>query len=114
MRRYTPVILNRTVERAEEMGRRFGVEYGPISAFDQYHSDLVFNATSVGMNSHTSGQAQTPIPVSSLTPDMHIFDLVYTPAETPLLRAALERGCSIIPVTEMFIHQLIEQLFLDR
>ena len=109
MRGYTPVILNRTVERAEEMGRRFGAEAGPISAFDQYHPDLVINATSVGMNSHTSGQAQTPIPVSSLTPDMHIFDLVYTPAETPLLRAALERGCSIIPGTEMFIHQLIEQ-----
>lgn len=109
MRGYTPVILNRTVERAKELGRKFGIEAGPISAFDEYDADLVINATSVGMRSHSSDSDKTPIPISSLTPDMHIFDLVYTPAETPLLRAALERGCSIIPGTEMFIHQLTEQ-----
>jgi shikimate 5-dehydrogenase len=40
---------------------------------------------------------------------MHVFDLVYTPIETPLLRAALDQGCSIISGIEMFIHQLVEQ-----
>ncbi|HWQ64283.1 MAG TPA: shikimate dehydrogenase [Methanospirillum sp.] len=109
MRGFTPIILNRTVERAREMGKHFGVETGALSDFTRYHPDLVINTTSVGMKSHTAAANQTPIPVSSLTPDMHVFDLVYTPAETPLLRGALEKGCSIIPGTEMFIHQLIEQ-----
>ncbi|WP_319580462.1 shikimate kinase [uncultured Methanospirillum sp.] len=109
MRGFTPVILNRTVERALEMGKHFGVETGAISDFVKYHPDLVINATSVGMKSHRSASNMTPVPVSSLTPDMYVFDLVYTPAETPLLRGALEKGCSIIPGTEMFIHQLIEQ-----
>lgn len=109
MRGYTPIILNRTVERAREMGKHFGVETGAISDFDRYHPDLVINATSVGMKSHGSASNMTPVPISSLMPDMHVFDLVYTPAETPLLRGALEKGCSIIPGTEMFIHQLIEQ-----
>ncbi len=109
MRGFKPVILNRTVERAEELARRFGAESGPISAFSEFDPDVVINATSVGMGSSGNLAGLTPIPVSSLTDNMHIFDLVYTPAETPLLRAALEIGCSIIPGTEMFIHQLIEQ-----
>ena len=109
MRGFTPVILNRTIERAQEMGKHFGVEAGHIRDFDRYKPDLVINSTSVGMKSHSSASNQTPVPVSSLTPNMHVFDLVYTPAETPLLRGALERGCSVILGTEMFIHQLIEQ-----
>ena len=112
MRGFSPVILNRTVERAEELAKRFGARAGPISAFTEYDADLVVNATSVGMNAGKNGSAtELPIPVSasSLTPDMHVFDLVYTPADTPLLRAALRKGCSIIPGTEMFIHQLAEQ-----
>ena len=109
MRGFTPVILNRTEERALELARRFGAESGPISAFSEYEPDLVINATSVGMGSSGPLAGKTPIPVSELTADMHVFDLVYTPAETPLLRAALERGASIIPGTEMFIHQLIDQ-----
>jgi len=109
MRGFKPIILNRTVERARELGRHFGIESGAISDFNRYHPDLVINATSVGMKSHGSAANMTPVPISSLTPDMHVFDLVYTPAETPLLQGALKQGCSIIVGTEMFIHQLIEQ-----
>lgn len=112
MRGFAPVILNRTVERAEELAKRFGARSGPISSFEDYDTDLVINATSVGMGARekegTIGSSM-PIPASSLSSRMHVFDLVYTPVETPLLRAALERGCSIIPGTEMFIHQLTEQ-----
>ncbi|MFH0967099.1 MAG: shikimate dehydrogenase, partial [Methanobacteriota archaeon] len=112
MRGFSPVILNRTVKRAEELAQRVGARFGAIHDFDKYDADLVINATSVGMGAGKTDEKMDPsmlIPASSLSPDMHIFDLVYTPVETPLLRAALERGCSIIPGTEMFIHQLIEQ-----
>jgi len=50
-----------------------------------------------------------PIPASVLKSEMKVFDLVYTPRDTPLLQAALAAGCSVIPGTEMFIHQLAEQ-----
>lgn len=109
MRGFTPIVLNRTLDRAKDLAARFGAEYGPISDFASYSPDLVINATSVGMGHAGPLSGQTPIPPSDLNTDMHVFDLVYTPAETPLLQAALEKGCSVIPGTEMFIHQLIEQ-----
>lgn len=105
MRGYKPIILNRTVERAEALALRFGGVAGPLSKIGEYDADLLINTTPIGMGDDT----RTPIPVEYLKPGMRVFDLVYTPAETPLIRAALERGCSIIPGTEMFIHQLVEQ-----
>ena len=111
-RGFSPVILNRTVERAKVLASRFGAEFGPLSAFNEYHADLVINATSVGMGEEVKDsnlEASLPVPSSLLLPDMHIFDLVYTPVETPFLKAAQKRGCHIIPGTEMFIHQLVEQ-----
>ena len=56
-----------------------------------------------------SSNPHLPIPASVLKPEMKVFDLVYTPRDTPLLQAALQAGCSVIPGTEMFIHQLAEQ-----
>jgi len=41
-----------------------------------------------------------------------VFDLVYTPPETPLIRAAKEAGCETIPGTEMFVHQAVAQFRL--
>ncbi len=55
------------------------------------------------------GKIRIPIPPQALKPEMKVFDLVYTPKDTPLLQAALATGCSVIPGTEMFIHQLAEQ-----
>lgn len=109
MRGFSPIVLNRTLDRARDLADRFGAEYARISDFSTYSPDLVINATSVGMGQTGPLAGKSPIPSSDLSADMHVFDLVYTPAETPLLRAALEKGCSIIPGTEMFIHQLIEQ-----
>ena len=40
---------------------------------------------------------------------MTVFDLVYTPPETPLLKMAEKAGCNCIPGTEMFIYQVAEQ-----
>jgi len=105
MRGFTPVILNRSPERAAHLARKIGAETGALDEIGKYTPDLVINATSVGMGS----DPHTPIPTSALKPGMKIFDLVYTPRDTPLLQAALAAGCSVIPGTEMFIHQLAEQ-----
>lgn len=105
MRGFTPVILNRTPERAFHLAQKTGAETGKLSDISKYHPDLIINATPVGMGA----DGNIPIPVSSLQPGIKVFDLVYTPRDTPLLQAALARGSSVIPGTEMFIHQLAEQ-----
>jgi len=65
------------------------------------------NATPVGMLPDRSSLLSS----DDLDKGMTVFDLVYTPPETPLLALAREKGCRVIPGTEMFIHQAVEQFF---
>jgi shikimate dehydrogenase len=55
------------------------------------HEDLVVNATSLGM------RPSDPLPVdpNDLRPHQIVVEIVMDPAETPLLRAARERGCRV-------------------
>ncbi|MDD1706484.1 MAG: shikimate dehydrogenase [Methanoregulaceae archaeon] len=98
-------ILNRTVERAAVLGERFGCSYGPPGAFDRLNPTVVVNATSVGMEP----ELKSPLQKHQLRSSMTVFDLVYTPPETPLLRIARNTGCNTIPGTEMFVRQAAAQ-----
>jgi shikimate dehydrogenase len=51
-------------------------------------ADLLVNTTSVGMD----GTSFESLPISELRPDGKVYDMVYVPAETPLLAAAKARG----------------------
>jgi shikimate dehydrogenase len=63
-------------------------------------ADLAVNATTVGMV-----DAGMTIPVDELPAQATVFDLVYVPAETPLLRAARARGLRAANGSEMLIQQ---------
>ena len=63
-------------------------------------ADLAVNATTVGMI-----DPGMTIPVDALRDDATVFDLVYVPAETPLLRAAHDRGLRAANGSEMLIAQ---------
>lgn len=108
MRGYDVTILNRTPEKAKKLAARFGCQYGSLDQGDISSFDLVLNTTPVGMYPDTS----IPVNPSLLHSDMTVFDLVYTPPKTPLIRAAEEAGCTTIEGTEMFVYQLTEQFSL--
>jgi shikimate dehydrogenase len=100
---------NRTPEAAVELVRRFaGVGSGNVTgggldgAFVAAlrTADLAVNATTVGMV-----DPGMTIPVEELRPDATVFDLVYVPAETPLLAAARARGLRAANGSEMLIAQ---------
>ena len=103
-------IGNRTVSSAGELAARLaGVGTGSISAvaLDDpgfaaalRSADLAVNATTVGML-----EAGATIEVEDLLPGATVFDLVYVPAETPLLRAARARGLRAANGSEMLIQQ---------
>ena len=63
-------------------------------------ADLAVNATTVGML-----EPGTTIDVELLPPGATVFDLVYVPPETPLLRAARARGLRAANGSEMLIQQ---------
>jgi shikimate 5-dehydrogenase len=71
--------------------------------------DVVINATPVGMSPN---EEQSPIPKGMLTNRQIVFDAIYKPYETRLLREAKERGARVIHGAEMFLHQGMAQFNL--
>ncbi|KPK29216.1 MAG: shikimate dehydrogenase [Nitrospira bacterium SG8_35_1] len=69
-------------------------------------SDLIINCTPVGM--HPNEDA-TLVPDHLFRPGQVVFDVVYNPLETKLLRQAKAKGIKVIPGVEMFINQAILQ-----
>jgi 3-dehydroquinate dehydratase/shikimate dehydrogenase len=100
-------ILNRTEEWAKDLALETGCKYGNLKILESINPDLIINATSVGMKG-----TDTPVEKRKiLKPEMTVFDLVYTPPVTRLLKEAREAGCLCISGEEMFIHQAAEQFF---
>jgi shikimate dehydrogenase len=69
-------------------------------------ADLIINCTPVGM--HPNEDA-TLVPDHLFRPGQVVFDVVYNPLETKLLRQARAKGLKVIPGVEMFINQAILQ-----
>ena len=65
------------------------------------HFDVLINATPCGMEGNPQ---RLPIAENELNADL-VFDMVYNPLETPLLKLARERGIPTISGMEMFVQQ---------
>lgn len=69
-------------------------------------SDVIIHCTPVGM--HPKEDA-TLIPAELFRPGQVVFDVVYNPLETRLLKEAKARGCRTVSGVEMFINQAVLQ-----
>lgn len=67
--------------------------------------DLLINTTPVGMHPRVD---ETPVPKEQIT-GRWVYDLVYNPAATRLLREAAEAGCQTIGGLDMLVSQAQEQ-----
>lgn len=68
------------------------------------HFDVIINATPVGMWPHVD---ECPFP--DVIPGEIVFDMVYNPLETLLIRRAKEQGKQVIPGLTMFLEQAARQ-----
>jgi len=102
-------IYNRTVERAEELATEFGCQFAGLNKLSTINAMLLINCTSIGM--HPNVEA-TPVPAEYLTSDMMVFDTVYNPAETLLLKQAKQKGAKTIDGVAMFVNQAAAQFRL--
>src|SRR3546814_11885298 len=64
-------------------------------------ADLIVNTSSLGM----AGQPVLDLDLSPLNPDATVYDIVYAPLETPLLKAARMNGLKTLHGMEMLIGQ---------
>jgi shikimate dehydrogenase len=102
-------IYNRTVERGKKLAAEFGCEFAPLDNLANLDAKLVINCTSIGMYPNVD---ETPIPQEYLKKDMVVFDTVYNPAETLLLKQAKQAGAKTIDGLSMFINQALAQFKL--
>jgi 3-dehydroquinate dehydratase/shikimate dehydrogenase len=103
------IIYNRTVERAKKLAHDFKCDYAGLGDLRKMKAKLVINCTSIGMSPHINS---TPVDAKYLNKDMTVFDTVYNPAETMLLKQAKSLGCCTISGLDMFISQAAEQFKL--
>lgn len=68
--------------------------------------DIIINCTPLGMHPR---EDVSVVPAELFRPGQVVFDAVYNPLETKLLREAGEHGCQTISGVEMFINQAVLQ-----
>ena len=71
--------------------------------------DILINCSPVGMHPNVE---KTPFSKERLKKGMVVFDAVYNPLKTRLLREAEEIGCVTIPGIELFVNQAVDQFEL--
>jgi 3-dehydroquinate dehydratase/shikimate dehydrogenase len=94
-------ILNRTSETAQKLARQSGSKTIKKDAVAKTSFDVIINATPIGM----AGIKATQLLEAKDLNTKLVFDLVYNPVETPLLRMARQKGIPIVTGVEMFVQQ---------
>lgn len=96
-------IYNRSLEEAERLAKEFSGKALSLHNLEKVKdADIIFNATPLGMYPN---EDKTPIPNELIRKNQIVFDAVYTPFETKLLRDAKSIGAQIISGVEMFVEQ---------
>ena len=106
-------IANRTPERGHALAEEIGCRNVDWAARHNVISDILINCTSVGMHPNVD---ESPVHPSYLKPGLTVFDTVYTPETTLLIKEARDRGCRVITGVDLFVRQaaLQFQLFTGR
>ncbi|MCH5292399.1 MAG: shikimate dehydrogenase [Treponema sp.] len=110
-------IFNRTVEHAQRLAEKYGFSYCQLDArsaskIDEY-STLIVQTTSVGMNSDApSSKENDPLYFYEFRGNEMVFDIIYTPSVTPIMRRAAAAGCRTCNGYKMLEYQAYEQFAL--
>ena len=104
-RGHAVTVCARRPERAAAVARLAGGTVGTLPPRSGSW-DLLVNTTPVGT---APGTTATPIPADSLRGGRTVYDLVYNPARTRLLREAAAAGCETIGGLDMLVAQAVRQ-----
>jgi shikimate dehydrogenase len=109
----TVVVYNRTRGRADALALEFNGRTGKVVAADVAKlcdscCQVYVNTTSVGMHPRADASPLDGHDLK-LTPDHLVFDTIYNPIETKLLRQARAAGAKTVSGVEMFVRQAAGQ-----
>ena len=107
------VIANRTLERAESLAASVGGAVPDVAAVPlggagleraAADADLIVNSTSLGMQGGDAGSV-SPLRAQLIPASALVYDMVYNPAQTPLLEEAAEAGAACLGGLSMLVYQ---------
>ncbi|HJN44574.1 MAG: hypothetical protein CL477_10530 [Acidobacteria bacterium] len=98
-------VCGRRPDRVEAVARLVGGSAGTLPP-SPGSWDLLVNTTPVGTVPEVTG---TPVPAGSLDGGRTVYDLVYNPGTTRLLREAAAAGCDTIGGLDMLVSQAVRQ-----
>ena len=110
-------IFNRTVSHAKQLAEKYGFEYCKldpecVDVLSEY-SNLIIQTTSVGMTSSAPQNDQIdPINFYNFKGTELVFDIIYKPAVTPVMKRASLAGCRVCNGYKMLEYQAYEQFKL--
>jgi 3-dehydroquinate dehydratase/shikimate dehydrogenase len=102
-------ITNRTRKRAETLADEVGCQHCSWENRGAGEPDILINTTPVGMHPNVN---DTPFNANWLHENMLVFDTVYNPEQTLLIKNARERNCHVVTGIEMFVRQAARQFEL--
>jgi shikimate dehydrogenase len=96
-------IVNRTLERAQELAARFGARAHGWDALPRLlaAADVLVNCTSLGM----AGNEPLHVDITPLKRSAVVYDVIYVPLETALLAQAKKRGHRTVDGLGMLLQQ---------
>jgi 3-dehydroquinate dehydratase/shikimate dehydrogenase len=95
-------VTSRTAERADKIAAEVGCKAVAWNSRHRLPYDCLVNATPVGMHPNVD---ETPYEKDHLRPYMLVFDTVYNPESTLLIKEARAAGCRTVTGVEMFVRQ---------
>jgi len=102
-------IASRTREKADALGESLDCKSVEWSARHQVAFDVLVNCTPVGMHPDVD---ESPFERHHLKPSQVVFDTVYNPETTLLVKNARSQSCKVVTGMEMFVRQAALQFKL--
>lgn len=103
--------INRTKKKAMLLAKQFGGKVIDCQQLYKKTFDVIIQTTPIGTYSHVE---KSIVPEKILYPQQIVFDMVYHPKMTLLLKQTKKKGATIISGLEMFVGQGLKQIELWR
>lgn len=100
------VISSRTFDRARYLAELFKARAAAWYERMSVEPDIIINATPIGMHPNLD---ESPYDPDCLKRAQIVFDTVYNPEQTLLVKQARDKGCKVITGVDMFIRQVTLQ-----
>ncbi|MCX7410865.1 MAG: shikimate dehydrogenase [Planctomycetales bacterium] len=100
------VIASRTTDRAKALAESLGCRHLTWENRGSEYADILINCTPIGMHPNVN---ESPFQENWLRDEMIVFDTIYNPENTLLLKEARARQCRTVSGIEMFVRQAAAQ-----